>query len=114
MEAYSTFTVTARASTYLAGALKGVIARSQTAKLTASENDKTMMTNEDIVQQLAGGAVIRATDEGDGYSYELVTYHAQLPSSQIVSLLDKGWIESMNTVYRLSDEGKKAYLRSTR
>jgi hypothetical protein len=71
------------------------------------------MTDEDVIRELSGGAVIRATDEGDGYSYKLITHHAQLPSSQIVSLLDKRWIESMNTVYRLTDEGKKAYLRST-
>ena len=73
-----------------------------------------MMNDGDVLRELAGGAIIEATDEGDGYSYKLITHHSELPSSQIVSLLDKGWIESMNTIYKLSDEGKKVYLRSTR
>lgn len=70
-------------------------------------------TEKEIIERLAGGARIVATDEGDGYSYKIIDNESVVSGSQVIQLLDKGWIYSSNTAYFLSDEGKKAYLRSS-
>lgn len=70
-------------------------------------------TDRQVITELAGGARIIATDEGDGWSYKLIHGEVPITAGQVVRLLDEGWIYSSNTAYFLTDEGKKAYLRST-
>lgn len=71
----------------------------------------------DIVAALASGHIIRTDDLGgyDGYEYRLVP-EAQAPlltTFQISRLIREGWLDSFNGGFRLSDEGRKAYMRST-
>jgi hypothetical protein len=75
------------------------------------------MSDEDkeLLGLLVDGYVIQAHDllGYDGYEYRLVKYGREVTSGQISRMLDRGWVNSSNTSYRLSDEGKKEYLRST-
>lgn len=77
------------------------------------QEQRTMNEDRQVITEMAGGARIVCHDEGDGYSYELVRTSVPITSSQVRRLLDEGWIYSSNTAYFLTDEGKKAYLRST-
>ena len=70
-------------------------------------------TDREVIAELASGARIIATDEGDGWSYKLIHKEVPITGSQVVQLLDEGWIYSSNTAYFLTDEGKQAYLKST-
>lgn len=72
-----------------------------------------MATDRQVITALAGGGRIICSDEGDGYSYKLIMPETDLNSSQIVRLLDEGWIYSSNTAYFLTDEGRKSYLKSS-
>lgn len=72
------------------------------------------MSDAEIIEAMAGGARIIVTGGRgyDGDEYELRGPGVPLTQSDIIPLLDKGWIYSSNTAYFLSDEGMKAYLRS--
>jgi len=72
-----------------------------------------LLTDRQVITELACGARIVATDEGDGYSYKLIREQVAITAAQVIRLLDEGWIYSSNTAYFLTDEGKKSYLRST-
>lgn len=75
------------------------------------------MEMREIIEQLASGHVIRSEDLGgyDGHEYRLAPADQGplIPVMQISRLIREGWVESFNGGLRLTDEGKKAYLRST-
>jgi len=56
------------------------------------------------------GVVCRYSDDG---GCDLVTHHGHLTNEEINYLCDAGFVYSMNGTYRLTDEGRLAYLRST-
>lgn len=69
-----------------------------------------------LIERLATGFVIRTEDLGgyDGYDYWVEkSERYKLFGSDISRLIQDGWLESFNGGYRLSDDGRKAYLRST-
>lgn len=73
-----------------------------------------MPSEHEIIAAMASGSRI-VVIAGRGYDcdeYELQSPSQSLSQIDIVRLLDKGWIYSSNTAYFLTDEGKKAYLRS--
>lgn len=67
------------------------------------------MRVEEIVQCLASGWSLLG-DDGD---YFVTRNAGKVRGDTIRRLIDEGWIYSQNTCYRLTDEGHKAYLRST-
>lgn len=69
------------------------------------------MTLQDVIELLAGEARIYLDDEG--YP-ELLTRHGNV-SAMWDRLCREGWLEAMPNggTFKLSDEGLKAYLRST-
>ena len=68
----------------------------------------------EIVAALAGGYVIRTEIDEHDREYFLDPPGARrLVAEQVSRLIREGWLESFNGGYRLSDDGKKAYLRST-
>ena len=73
-----------------------------------------MATDREVIERLAGGDFIAAIDLGgyDGYEYSLRSKETSVDESQLRRLIDHGWLYSTNTSYRLTDEGKKAYMRS--
>ena len=65
----------------------------------------------ELIGLLAGpGPLLRYSDGGGA---DLVTYHGHVPNEDISQLCDKGWLCSMNGTYRLTNEGRVAYIRST-
>lgn len=65
----------------------------------------------DLIGLLAGpGPILRFSDEGGA---DLVTYHGHVSNEDISCLCDNGWLYSMNGTYRLTDEGRVAFNRST-
>jgi hypothetical protein len=72
------------------------------------------ITDRQVITALAGGGRI-VCDGSTGYdadSYRLVMSEVILNPSQVIRLMDEGWIRSSNTAYFLTDEGMKAHLRS--
>lgn len=67
----------------------------------------------EIVQALASGAVIRTEIDGYDRDYRLDRGSPRVLSTTVVNMIRDGWLESFNGGYRLTDGGKKAYLRST-
>lgn len=69
-----------------------------------------------VVERLATGFIIRAEDLGgyDGHDYWLEkSERHRMFADQISRMIQDGWLDSFNGGYRLTDEGRKAYLRST-
>ena len=64
----------------------------------------------DAIGELASGAFFRWQSGGDD---ELVRPLPQPEGGTVAVLLHRGWIEGGNGVYRLTDAGLRAYLRST-
>lgn len=74
------------------------------------------METKSIIEKLAQyGWTIRSEDLGDhdGCEYWLQRCERYDISADIERLRREGWLEPFNGGFRLSDEGRKAYLRST-
>jgi hypothetical protein len=65
----------------------------------------------DIVELLAGPEAILRYGEDSGA--DLVTTHGHVTNEDLAQMIDDGWLYSMNGTYRLTDEGRIAYFRST-
>lgn len=69
-----------------------------------------------IIGALATGFTLRCNDNGgyDGYSYVVEKREGfEITGWLVEKLLREGWVNSRNGWYELTDEGRKAYLRST-
>jgi predicted transcriptional regulator len=65
----------------------------------------------DIVALLADAGPILRYGEDSGA--DLVTHHGHISNEDLNQMIDEGWLYSMNGTYRLTDEGRAAYIRST-
>lgn len=69
-----------------------------------------------VVEALATGFLIRVIHHGghDGYSYEVQKCERfEIRGFLIEQMIKQGWLDGFNGGFRLSDEGHKAYMRST-
>ncbi len=65
----------------------------------------------DLIGLLAGNeAVLRYSDDGQ---CSLFTPHGRVNNTDIVRMLNNGWLDSYNGGYRLTDAGRLAFMRST-
>ena len=72
------------------------------------------MDDKDVIAHLASGAKLRRHGD-DGTEVELVTFHDVVTPDQWNRLADGGWLKGFANGGGawLSDEGRRAYLRST-
>lgn len=76
---------------------------------------ESMKTDQELIQDLAGGFAIRIEDDewSHGYYVEPPGKYDIL-SDQLLRLIGEGWLEGFANGggYRLSDEGRKAFNRA--
>lgn len=65
----------------------------------------------DVLATMASQGVVCRFNDGGGC--DLVTFHGHVTNEEISYLCDAGFVYSMNGTYRLTDEGLRAYLRTT-
>jgi len=78
-------------------------------KEASDPNLDGFMRLDEIVRHMAGGWRLGHEDG----NYFVSKTAGRVRSDTINRLIAEGWIESRNTCYILTDDGRKAYLRST-
>lgn len=81
---------------------------------TQAERGWIEMTDKEVLEALAGGAVIERDDLTLG-GWRVITRHGGLDSEQVRRLSDAGYLDGFANGggARLSEEGRLAYIRST-
>lgn len=66
----------------------------------------------EAIMELVGGAYVTTDSDGvNGFSYKLVQPVKQPQADDFAVLIHRGWLESHGANYRLTDAGRKAYLK---